>query len=78
LGELLGKAKCGSKDGYFIPGRSSLILHRDRKFHPTFTGLHPNAKNPSSVSVLFDVRDLNIRHGSPLRDFCWRGKFVVV
>jgi len=69
LGQLLGKAKCGSKDGYFIPGRSSLILHPDRKFHPTFTGLHPNAKNPPSVSMLVDVRDVNIRHGSPLRDF---------
>jgi hypothetical protein len=69
LGQLLGKAKCGLKDGYFIPGRSSLILHGDRKFHPTFAGPHLNAKNPSSVSVLFDIRDLNIRHGSTSQDF---------
>jgi hypothetical protein len=76
LGQLLGKAKCGSKDGYFIPGRSSLILHRDRKFHSTFAGLHPNAKNPSSVSMLFDIRDLNIRHGLIFLLLAWQ--FVVL
>jgi hypothetical protein len=78
LGQLLGKTKRRSKDGYFIPGRSSLILHRDRKFHPTFAGLHPNAKNQSSGWVLFDIRDLNIRHGSTSQEFCWRSKFVLV
>jgi hypothetical protein len=45
FGQLLGQAKRGSKDGRFIPGRSSFILHRYRKFHPTLAGLNANAKS---------------------------------